>query len=118
MHQYSHDLSQPQPILCKFCEYVTTERNDLIGHHQEKHINHLPQYYKCDLCTFSHESRKILHEHSSDKHETQFTPFKCKICEKGYSVFYNFKIHLYEHEGKPKPKHMCDECGQEFRCMV
>ena len=57
----------------------------------------------------------MVQEHSSNIHGTPFIPYKCSTCGKEFATFQNFKLHLEDHEGKPKPRHICDECGQEFK---
>uniref|UniRef100_A0A0N4ZQ84 Zinc finger protein n=1 Tax=Parastrongyloides trichosuri TaxID=131310 RepID=A0A0N4ZQ84_PARTI len=106
-------------ISCDSCDKMfktkKEQRQHSILHHERK--------FECERCTKTFLTSELLSMHVNKKHTPDNVKksknndchgkiskqFQCKICDRSYETYYNYKEHLAKHEGKTFQCNVCNK---------
>uniref|UniRef100_A0A0N5CBJ8 C2H2-type domain-containing protein n=1 Tax=Strongyloides papillosus TaxID=174720 RepID=A0A0N5CBJ8_STREA len=95
-------------IKCNSCDKCFKTRKE----HRQHIILHHERRFECERCTKTFLTQGLLDGHINKKHspddgkkiknvnEKYCKQFQCKICDRSYETYYNYKEHLAKHDGK------------------
>ncbi|KAG8239397.1 hypothetical protein J437_LFUL019098 [Ladona fulva] len=100
---------------CDICGSKFFTRSTMSKHRRDVHIE--LQKFKCRFCSFRTKYKFEWKKHENRKHpEEHFLhhskPFKCLICDKGFSKKSEKRDHEAMHAGQRNFE--CDICGSKF----
>ena len=97
---------------CKYCDFVTYEKNLVDKHYNEVHKK---EWMKCEYCDYSTRSKNCLLEHEARNH-TNSKPFKCEHegCQYASNVRNDYNKHISQAHTLDKP-YKCTKCDYETR---
>ena len=104
--------------VCSICEMAFHDKANM-KYHEKTHSNENP--YKCPVCGTCYGQISYLKTHLDRSHndKDEVMPFKCVICNKGYSKNYLVNKHMKTHKVKISSKlvhpHQCDKCDISFK---
>lgn len=100
---------------CTICEKTFAKTNRLLSHLKthERHNNAPPERGPCKVCNkilpLNNMKRHLIVVHTNDKEKE----FKCKFCEKKFSLFDQLTRHEAIHQNNEK-NYLCQKCGKEY----
>ena len=97
---------------CKYCDFVTYEKNLVQKHYSEVHRK---EWMKCEYCDYSTRSKNLLLEHEGKNH-TNSKPFKCEHegCAYASNIHTDYQRHISQAHTEDKPYH-CTQCDYTTR---
>lgn len=97
---------------CKYCDFVTYEKNLVDKHYSEVHRR---EWMKCEYCDYSTRSKIRLLEHEGKNH-TDSKPFKCghEGCLYASNVHTDYQKHISQAHTLDKP-YQCTQCDYKTR---
>ena len=100
VHKVIH--SDERDFKCKTCNKLFKTKA-FLKRHSLIHLDARP--YVCEECGNSFKDPSTLISHRKDQH-SQFLPFNCHTCKKGFSKENKLKLHIKTHDEyyAPKPK--------------
>lgn len=117
LHQVTH-----KAFNCSICG-----KQFAMAHYLKKHLeHHAPDRpYKCTICPdVGYVRRDLLTMHMLRKHSENSEepvenraslprPWKCPVCQKGFTAKHNLKTHMELHNPEPS-QYKCPTCGRSF----
>ena len=97
---------------CKYCDFVTYEKNLVDKHYSEAHRR---EWMKCEYCDYATRSKIRLLEHEGRNH-TDSKPFKCdhEGCSYASNVHTDYQKHISQAHTLDKP-YQCTQCDYKTR---
>lgn len=117
LRKFHVEMLNKGPFTCKECRAVFDDKEDFRDHVR---TNHMVESI-CPKCEKVCVSSVHLRKHMLKRHNEKLR-VKCNHCDKSFANKYILRQHMDMHfpneNSQPKPSHMCDICGREFKSLT
>ena len=101
-------IKENHPFSCRFCQFITDNKENLISHLNRTHKAGLEDYF-CNVCDMKFLNNKSMNQHKISEHGGKFV---CRYCLKKFQAGCSLRDHVESfHENV---KHVCDLCGRSY----